>query len=114
MANSTNSFLSSKFSFTFPTFHNFQKTLVLDGIVSRSVSKVIKSGVFKEGGGFTVIRPFPTKTMDMMDPFLMLDHLPAKLYGPHEFPGAPSHPHRGFETVSCSYPYVFHLFICFY
>lgn len=34
------------------------------------------------------------------DPFLMLDHFGPVTYGPGEAIGAPSHPHRGFETVT--------------
>ena len=35
----------------------------------------------------------------IQDPFLLLDELGPKDYRPGEFPGAPMHPHRGFDTV---------------
>eukprot|EP00127_Corallochytrium_limacisporum_P006273 Clim_evm17s224 gene=Clim_evmTU17s224 len=38
--------------------------------------------------------------MDVLDPFLMLDHMGPATYGPGEGIGAPDHPHRGFETVT--------------
>ena len=53
----------------------------------------------REGGGFMVRRPVGGK-IDMVDPFLMLDHLGPTVYGPGEAIGAPDHPHRGFETVT--------------
>ena len=53
----------------------------------------------REGGGFMVRRPIGDK-IDIIDPFLMLDHLGPTVYGPGEALGAPDHPHRGFETVT--------------
>jgi quercetin 2,3-dioxygenase len=53
-----------------------------------------------EGGGFVVRRPFPTQRYDMVDPFLLFDHLGPVDYAPGKAIGAPAHPHRGFETVS--------------
>jgi redox-sensitive bicupin YhaK (pirin superfamily) len=38
--------------------------------------------------------------MDHIDPFLLLDEMGPAQYGPGEAVGAPSHPHRGFETVT--------------
>ncbi len=66
----------------------------------RSIDKVATAHTQLEGGGFPVRRPFPTHGLDMVDPFLMLDEM-----GPVDWPpggaiGAPSHPHRGFETVT--------------
>ena len=36
----------------------------------------------------------------LMSPFLLLDEMGPVVYGPGEAVGAPSHPHRGFETVT--------------
>src|SRR6185436_1848572 len=36
----------------------------------------------------------------LLDPFLLLDEMGPKDYGPGEAVGAPDHPHRGFETVT--------------
>jgi redox-sensitive bicupin YhaK (pirin superfamily) len=53
-----------------------------------------------EGGGFLVRRPFPTPSLDHLDPFLLLDEMGPSDLGPGEAKGAPDHPHRGFETVT--------------
>ena len=45
-------------------------------------------------------RPFPTTSLDHIDPFLLLDEMGPVEYGPGEAVGAPEHPHRGFETVT--------------
>jgi quercetin 2,3-dioxygenase len=66
----------------------------------RPVAKVVPTTRTVEGGGFVVRRPFPTARLDMVDPFLLLDHMGPSEYGPGEAVGAPDHPHRGFETVT--------------
>ena len=66
----------------------------------RTIAGTINSQRTVEGGGFTVRRPFPTASMDHIDPFLLLDEMGPAQYGPGEAVGAPSHPHRGFETVT--------------
>jgi len=65
----------------------------------RTVDSIINSIVTKEGAGFIIHRPFPTRKLDNFDPFLLLDHAGPINYGPGEAVGAPWHPHRGFETV---------------
>jgi quercetin 2,3-dioxygenase len=67
--------------------------------IERPVIKVIDSIRTLEGGGFPVRRPFPTRDLMQVDPFLLLDHLGPVTWGPGEGIGAPDHPHRGFETV---------------
>lgn len=47
-----------------------------------------------------VTRPFPTPSLDQLDPFLLLDRMGPVEHGPGEAKGAPDHPHRGFETVT--------------
>jgi redox-sensitive bicupin YhaK (pirin superfamily) len=66
----------------------------------RPVGQVVPSLRTVEGGGFVVRRTFPTGRLDMVDPFLLLDHMGPSDYGPGEAVGAPDHPHRGFETVT--------------
>jgi redox-sensitive bicupin YhaK (pirin superfamily) len=68
--------------------------------MSRSVERVITAQHRLEGGGFVVRRPFPTRTLELVDPFLLLDEMGPADYGPGEAKGAPDHPHRGFETVT--------------
>ncbi len=53
-----------------------------------------------EGGGFEVRRSFPTRSLEEVDPFLLLDEMGPSDLGPGEAKGAPDHPHRGFETVT--------------
>src|SRR6266699_6049470 len=67
---------------------------------ARTVTHIVESMQTIEGGGFSVRRPFPTRTLDHVDPFLLLDHLGPVDYGPGEAVGAPDHPHRGFETIT--------------
>lgn len=66
----------------------------------RPIEKVLISQRMVEGGGFNVRRPFPTSAMDYIDPFLLLDEMGPSDYAPGKAIGAPSHPHRGFETVT--------------
>jgi redox-sensitive bicupin YhaK (pirin superfamily) len=67
---------------------------------ARSVANVIDAVRTVEGDGFVVNRPFPTRSFDHFDPFLLLDEMGPADLGPGEAKGAPDHPHRGFETVT--------------
>ena len=62
----------------------------------RRVQAVIPAIRTVEGGGFVVRRPFPTRSLDAIDPFLLLDEMGPVEYGAGEAVGAPDHPHRGF------------------
>ena len=66
----------------------------------RSVKNVIPAVATYEGAGFLVHRPFPSPSLDHLDPFLLLDEMGPSDLGPGEAKGAPDHPHRGFETVT--------------
>ena len=66
----------------------------------REIAGTIQSQHTVEGGGFNVRRPFPTAQLDQIDPFLLLDEMGPAEYAPGKAVGAPSHPHRGFETVT--------------
>jgi redox-sensitive bicupin YhaK (pirin superfamily) len=66
----------------------------------RDVRSVITAHRQLEGGGFVVRRPFPSRGIDFVDPFLLLDELGPVDYAPGKAVGAPEHPHRGFETVT--------------
>ncbi|MEZ4302813.1 MAG: pirin family protein [Polyangiaceae bacterium] len=66
----------------------------------REVVQVITAHHQREGAGFIVRRPFPTRGLRHADPFLMLDEMGPVDYAPGEAVGAPDHPHRGFETVT--------------
>ena len=75
-------------------------TLATPPTTIRSVARVVDSVRTLEGAGFAVRRPFPTRTLDHVDPFLLLDEMGPADLGPGEAKGAPDHPHRGFETVT--------------
>ena len=66
----------------------------------RPVTQVVPAHSQMEGEGFVVRRPFPSATLSLADPFLLLDHLGAVEYAPGEAKGTAWHPHRGFETVT--------------
>lgn len=67
---------------------------------SRPVVSVDDATATLEGAGFLVHRAFPTRALDQVDPFLLLDQMGPADLRPGEAKGAPDHPHRGFETVT--------------
>jgi redox-sensitive bicupin YhaK (pirin superfamily) len=66
----------------------------------RQVERIVGAHKQREGGGFIVRRPFPSVSLDHVDPFLLIDEMGPVDYRPGEAVGAPDHPHRGFETVT--------------
>lgn len=66
----------------------------------RPVRMILTGVEQREGAGFLVRRPFPGRVVDQLDPFLLLDEMGPEDLPPGEAPGAPAHPHRGFETVT--------------
>ena len=66
--------------------------------MNREISAIVPTRTVLEGGGFKVRRPAAMGRL--MSPFLLLDEMGPVDYGPGEAVGAPSHPHRGFETVT--------------
>ena len=68
---------------------------------TRRISKVFTAHRQREGAGFVVVRPFPSANLkdEASDPFLLLDNFGPKMVD-HRSPGAPWHPHRGFDTVT--------------
>ena len=66
--------------------------------MQRLIETKIPTHTVLEGGGFKVRRPVAMGKW--MSPFLLLDEMGPVVYEPGEAVGAPSHPHRGFETVT--------------
>ena len=66
--------------------------------MQRLIETRIPTHTVLEGGGFKVRRPVAMGKW--MSPFLLLDEMGPVVYEPGEAIGAPSHPHRGFETVT--------------
>ena len=66
---------------------------------SRKISKIIEPQAVVEGAGVRLKRSIGTRTLDYLDPFLLLDHFQSKNRADYEA-GFPLHPHRGIETVT--------------
>jgi len=66
----------------------------------RSIRLVVDGVSTHEGAGFEARRPFPTRALDHVDPFLLLDEMGPTESLPGEARGAPDHPHRGIETIT--------------
>ncbi len=67
---------------------------------ARTLGRVVNAEITIEGGGFQVKRLFPTRALNYVDPFLLLDEAGPIEYGPGHEGGLPDHPHRGFETLT--------------
>ncbi len=65
----------------------------------RSLARVIRAVPASDGAGVRLLRSLGQTPGARVDPFLMLDHLSSE--NPDDYvAGFPSHPHRGFETVT--------------
>src|ERR671930_2350995 len=67
--------------------------------VSRPVVQVVTPEPVVEGAGVHLRRSIGTRTLDHLDPFLLLDHFESVHPADYEA-GFPYHPHRGIETVT--------------
>jgi quercetin 2,3-dioxygenase len=65
----------------------------------RAVRQLIQPEMVSEGAGVRLQRSIATRTLDYLDPFLLLDHFGSD--NPDDYlAGFPMHPHRGIETVT--------------
>jgi quercetin 2,3-dioxygenase len=66
---------------------------------TREVVRIVTPEPVVEGAGVHLRRSIATRTLDHVDPFLLLDHFHSVNPTDYE-PGFPFHPHRGIETVT--------------
>lgn len=65
----------------------------------RKIQQIIEPQPVVEGAGVHLKRSIGTRTLDYLDPFLLLDHFVSSNPADYEA-GFPLHPHRGIETVT--------------
>lgn len=66
---------------------------------SRRVARVFRGQATADGAGVKLTRVIGQRDLDMLDPFLLLDEFRSDSASDY-IGGFPSHPHRGFETVT--------------
>ena len=66
---------------------------------TRNVVSIVTPEPVMEGAGVKLRRSLGTRTIDHLDPFLLLDHFESANPSDYEA-GFPYHPHRGIETVT--------------
>lgn len=66
---------------------------------SRRVARVFRGQATSDGAGVKLTRVIGQRDLDMLDPFLLLDEFRSDSASDY-IGGFPSHPHRGFETVT--------------
>ncbi|MBC8132892.1 MAG: pirin family protein [Deltaproteobacteria bacterium] len=68
-------------------------------VAERSVVQIVDAQPTVEGAGVRLRRSLGSRALPLLDPFLMLDEFHSDRPADYQA-GFPSHPHRGFETVT--------------
>lgn len=68
-------------------------------LTSRGIADVLSGQASRDGAGVSLTRHFGHALLERLDPFVLLDEIHSSVPADYER-GFPSHPHRGFETVS--------------
>jgi quercetin 2,3-dioxygenase len=65
-----------------------------------TIRQLVPVAQVMEGEGFLVNRPFPTRGLSYIDPFLLVDEFGPVNFKAGEAKGTGAHPHKGFEILS--------------
>ena len=68
-------------------------------MTSRTITRRVRGIPTSDGAGVKLTRVIGQRALEMLDPFLMLDEFGSEAATDY-IAGFPSHPHRGFETVT--------------
>lgn len=72
-----------------------------DSTTLKQIRAIGSSSRQRVGDGFEIRRPMPGREIEIVNPFLVLDHSGPTTVEPSNVPkGVDEHPHRGFETVT--------------
>jgi redox-sensitive bicupin YhaK (pirin superfamily) len=72
----------------------------MDIVDGKSVSRVVQGQSVVEGDGFVLQRLIPSPELELLDPFVLLDHAGPVHFNAGQAPNIPAHPHAGFEIVT--------------
>lgn len=67
--------------------------------IGRPIRRLVRGQAASDGAGVRLTRLLGHETVELADPFLMLDHFDTENADDY-IGGFPEHPHRGFETVT--------------